>query len=287
MRLGFIMFLVLRTSTTILSQEYNASANYNNTMFYNRNSASLDRHQAGVNYSTENWKYALDIDSYSIDYQMSAPFNSESLENMLSLQGSLSYKKAVSAKWDLDLSFEPRLIWATGQNAGLDNIIPEGSFSFTRKYGNRNKSSFSIGASYSTIFGKPAIIPLLSYETSIRKFSIRAGIPETVFAYDITPQHSFNAWARASSFYMKPTGNNYYTSNGSEQKINALEWVDISAGLGYKYQSQSGWDTTLSVGKTLYNKFEISCYGDNYIDAGFGNSLSISLNFIYKLNFKK
>ncbi len=287
MRVQFLMLLVLMASNTVLSQEYNAAANYNYTMFYNRSSASLNRHQAAASFSTGSWKYAFDINSYTMDYQMSTPFSSEDLENVLSLQGSLSYKKMISPKWDVNLSFEPRLIWATGQNAGLNNIIPEGSVSFSRKFGNTNKSSVSVGAGYSTIFGKPALIPLVSYQASIKNFSIRAGIPETVLTYDVSPQHSFNGWARASSFYVKSNGDNYFTSGGTDHKINALEWVDISAGLGYKYQSQGGWDTILSVGKTLSNTFEVSGYGDTYTDAGFGNSLSISLNFIYKLNFKK
>ncbi|MEL1242826.1 hypothetical protein AAEO56_01020 [Flavobacterium sp. DGU11] len=287
MHIRFFMFLVLMTSNTILSQEFNASAKYNYTMFYNQNSESIYRQKAAADLSTGSWKYGIDLESYTIDYQMSAPFNSDAMDKVFSLQGLISYKKAIGQKWDVGLSFAPRLIWMTSQNAGLNNIIPEGSFSLTRKYGSQNLSSFSIGVSYSTVFGKPAILPLLSYQTSIRKFSIRAGIPETVLSYNLTPEHSFSAWGRASSFYASSNGNNYFSLNGTEQRVTALEWVDISAGLGYKYKSHTGWDTTLSVGKTVYNKLELSGYGDNDLDTGIGKSLSVSLNFIYKLNFKK
>ncbi|WP_297332952.1 DUF6268 family outer membrane beta-barrel protein [Flavobacterium sp.] len=271
----------------MISQEYNTSANYTYSAFYNDDTASIYRHQFGSLYSHNNWKYMLDINRVSIEHPMMSAFETENVDNILSIKGSLTYTRALNQKWNMSLVFAPQLVWFTDNKPELENIIPEASLSFNRKIGKSEMWNVFFGASYSTNYGKPIIFPIMSLQASIRKFDINIGIPETVFTYSISQEHSFSAWARTSSAYAKNNGNNYFYSGLGEDKIDYLEWFDISAGTGYTYTSHTGWETSFLIAKTLYNKFEMEGNAGNQLDVPLENNISFSLNFIYKFNLKK
>lgn len=283
-----LMFLYLVACPTVLSQEYTARAGYDYTMFYNHNTASVYRHRSNAAFDAGNLKYGFDVNSYNIDYTSGSFVMPQGLENILSLQGSVEYTKAIGPTWDFSVYFAPRLSWATNQYATFKNIIPEGGISITKKFEGKSEAYLQFGAAYSTLFGEPSIIPLLSYGATYDKLSIIAGIPETVVSYSLNEKHSFSASINTSSLYSRLPGYNYYTDNSNtEYKIKALEWVNISAALGYRFTSGPDWDASFLVGKTLYNTFKMSGHDNQSLNIGFSKNLWVSLGFIYKLNFKK
>jgi Domain of unknown function (DUF6268) len=282
------MFFALTSCTIAFAQEYTTDTGYDYTLFYNHNSASLYRHRANAKVETGNIKYGFDINSYTVDYSGNLPFLPQDLENVLSLQGSFAYKTSLSRSWNVNLYFAPHLSWATNLYTKLNNIIPEGGLSFTKKFEGAGNAKLEFGVSYGTTFGKPAIIPILSYEARLNNLRITAGIPKTEISYSLSAQHSISALAGISSLYTKLPDYNYYTEGTNKvQTLNEMEWVNISAALGYTYTSGSGWDATFTLGKTVYNTFRMYDNNNQYLNVGFNKNLWASLGFNYKLNFKK
>lgn len=284
--LRLILFFSLACCNIALSQEYTTRAGYDYTLFYNHNSASVYRHHGGAEVRSGNFKYGFDLNSYNIDYANGLPFVAQGLENILSLQGLFSYTITITPSWGINFNAAPHLSWATNRYATLENIIPEGGINFSKQFEGEGRARLKFGAAYTTLWGKPSITPILSYEATFNNLEVKAGIPQTVISYNLGPQHSFSASAGTSSLYSRLPGYSY-TEDNAERKIKALEWFTVSAALGYRLTSGTDWDATFTLGKTFYNTFKMSGYGNQHLNIGFDNNLWATLGFNYKLNFKK
>lgn len=277
-----IAALLLACHGITYSQESSSSIQYEYSMIYNTDAASLNKHFAAFGLEQGQFTYGASFKKFEIDYGKDndgAYFNE--LQSIHSVKFAIGYTHEFNEKWNLLATFEPELNSNFKNTITFDDIYPTFSLAVTRKIEGDHPSYTILGISFSSLFGKPRWLSVVSYQKFISKSaSFTIGLPETNFQYALSQKNSIKSSLFVDSFYSKIRSD----KQDNIPNINAIEMRSYNAGLEYNYVSDNNWMATLRSGYAFSNQLDL--FQENRPKTGidFKNTIYITMGFKYNLN---
>lgn len=220
-------------------------------------------------------------------YNSSATLGTDSYDKTHTIQPEIGYHQNLGSKWALSISLTPTLSSNFANGPSSKDFIFNWSVSFSKKLGNGDfPLNLALGLGRGTLFGEPALFPLLSLEGKITpKWKYILGFPYTEVAYTINEQHSLSSKALVSGINVN--NSETVSVNGIENlEHTKLAYSGIDLGLEYNYHMSSGFITIIRAGFSMANNLEIMDSEDNIIlDLEADSSPYIVMGLKYSLNF--
>lgn len=220
-----------------------------------------------------------DVDFYKTDFKLSVPLKKDMLSNTMAfnyyqfdyydtdfdtgelsdlydLSYNLSHTYLLGDKWNINSAIGVSLVSNLEGSVSFDDMLVNGSLAFIKRGGSKEKpSQFTFGAMYSTITGKPRVLPIISYEKKVNeKFSYQLGFPKTFVEYKLNIKNTFKSKLELDGYYGNLSNPIYI--NISEQ-VNKVSFSSTSLGLEYNYWMGDCWTIVFSGAYSLLIDYKL------------------------------
>ncbi|MFI2742178.1 DUF6268 family outer membrane beta-barrel protein [Zhouia sp. PK063] len=266
-------------------------------IFYHTTTSSngIEVYQSSINANKtilQNNKNELNIgvagDKFDFNFnnQPELLYTSE-IEQVYKIKLALGYTYTFNHSWSANALLSPEIASVDFTEINSNNVNFNATAYFTKKWfsTNNNYTKLSLGASYTSTFGKMKFIPVLDfYQKMNSKFSYAIGFPQTFANYQINTKNSFKAAISYASFYGGISYPINYFTNANTTLL--LEYANTTAALQYSYNFIPDWNIFFSAGYTIYNHLELTntsheqVYNFNYNSK---LNLAIGINYNFKL----
>lgn len=273
--------VLLFVACVATAQETGSTLSYNYSSVYNKDASSLTQHNAGYKYDGGALALMAGVSAYGIDYGASEEITTSSVQNITAIQAGIGYSHALTGTWKVTGEFTPELV-SNLKDMGIKDLYPGFFAGFTYKPANGSETNLTFGAGYNGYFGKYRFMPVINYSDRLGgKMYFNLGIPATWVGYKFNDSHSLKAIVASGGFYSRITGSDaVYIGNNT--RAQAIEMINVNAGLEYGFASGREWTATVRTGYSLYNRLYIP-YANNEHDLGFKENVYLSAGFKYNL----
>ncbi|PKG43764.1 DUF6268 family outer membrane beta-barrel protein [Psychroflexus sp. MES1-P1E] len=177
---------------------------------------------------------SVGYDYYQLSYT-NAPMNTEELNSFHGVNYRLTYLYPRNNKWNLSAGAGVSISSNLASSITHEDFLFNGGITAIKKGGTyKNPSLFVFGLGYSTLAGKPSVLPLISYSRKVNNtFSYGIGFPNTYATYNLTDRSSFNASLWQNGHYANLSNPVAVTMM---DEANKASYTAISLGLDYAYQ---------------------------------------------------
>lgn len=232
---------------------------------------------------------SVGYDYYQLSYS-NAPVNTEELNSFHGVNYRFTYLYPLNNKWNLSAGVGVSIASNLASSITKEDFLFNGGVTAIKKGGTYKKPSlFVFGLGYSTLAGKPSVLPLISYSKKVNDtFSYGIGFPNTYATYILNDRNSFNASLWQNGFYANLSNPVGVTMMDDANKAS---YTDISLGLDYAYQMDNTWAITFKAGYSFHNTYELLDRDNNTVyDFDLGPkpyfSTGIKLNLKNKIKTK-
>jgi len=284
-----IIFLSISISTFSQRNETGVSIDYTLAPL---SEDGIDFSKASAKFSTPiKLKKGILVNSFGVDYfklsyDDSFGIDTSDLENIYQFSYTIRYVYPLANRWALTGQIGTSL--SSNLTSSKDLNFRGGINALKRGVSLGKPSMLMFGLNYSTIIGKPRVLPTISYIKQLsEKFSFGIGFPHTYVKYNFNQKHSLK-----SLIWM----NGFYANLGSPVAVNTGNYAEkasyraISLGAEYNYSISYPLTLILKAGYSLNNSYELLDSENNTV-YDFNSSsepyFSVGLKFKLKGNKRK
>ena len=203
-----------------------------------------------VNFYKTNFKLSLPIkkdilfNTLAFNYHQfnyyDVNFSKDELSSLYELSYKLNHTYLLDDKWSLNSTLGVSLVSNLDNAISFNDIFLNGSLAFIKRVGTKEKPShFTFGAMYTTITGRPSVLPIINYEKKVNeKFSYQIGFPEAYAQYKLNERSTLKTKLELDGYYGNLSSPVFI--NISEQ-VNKVSFSSTSLGLEYNYWMGDCW----------------------------------------------
>ena len=222
---------------------------------------------AGLDYGLTNFNYAESIKLPS------------QLNNFHSFTLQLGLSKTLKKNWDLSVLFMPTLNSNFKHSIVSDDILWTGGIFASKYFEKKYPATLTFGIGNFPYGGRPAILPVVTYEIEINKYLLSFGFPDTEITYYLSERSSINT---ALSF----AGNSFYfgqeDGNVLSGQADKIDFSSIIASLGYDYLISESFGVYMNVGYEFGRTHQLlSPENEIVISFNLANNLNINTGIYY------
>ncbi|MBQ4819429.1 DUF6268 family outer membrane beta-barrel protein [Aquimarina sp. MMG016] len=254
---------------------------------------SVQKYQVNAGYRTKlpngMLSYGLSYTYHEFMYATSTvPFDPYSYENLHVISTNLFYQHTITNSWYINLMMSPTIQSNLEDGISNEDIIINAMITGSKKWGNANNFSIlNFGAGYGTQFGRPRIIPVISFRYKINKWNYFIGFPESGITYQPNIRHKVSANAFFNGVFGNISSQVTFPDIGTHTNTK-LQYNTLDIGVAYKYRIQPNWTTVIRAGYSPWNELKILDQNNNDIyDFEADSSIFISMGLKFNLNKRK
>ncbi|MES2576375.1 MAG: hypothetical protein V4589_02120 [Bacteroidota bacterium] len=222
---------------------------------------------------TNTFKYK----NIGVDYSLENYDLQNSLNQFNGFENDFKLSHQLNGATKLNLEINPTVNFES--NIGLSDVSLLGGIEMTHSFNRSN--AIRIGVKRMTLFGKPEILPTVSFYHQISPNTfIEAGFPNSTFSYSNNTRNSFSL---TNSF-----NGNFYNLDKPEvlDHLNAATKVSFSqmtSALEYERNMDSNWFVSLKGGYEFNKKYNLTNNsGDSKLDFKSTNGYIFNIGIKYK-----
>ena len=208
--------------------------------------------------------HSLGFENYCVNYTKDFSFSTEDITKLYNINYGLKYKLPIAQKWLLTSSAKAAIVSNLASSINSNDLLLTGSVLASKTFGTEDHDELlSFGLSYTTITGKPSILPVVSYTKQVNdKFSFGIGFPETFAYYKINTISSIQSVLKMDGVYANLNNEMAINTTTNAEK---LSLSSTSLGLGYNYAMDDSWRISFNGGYALSNNFELLNIDDDTV----------------------
>ncbi len=207
-------------------------------------------------------------------------------ENIHDLKLGVEYRYDINTSWSANLMFSPTISSSLSESISEEDLILSSWATLSKSWGNKNKqASLAFGVGYGPYFGKPQVIPIISFRKKINeRWDYTLEVPRVNLSYRINERHEISSEGIFKGLFGNVSSEVDVPEVGSLQNTK-LQYNSLDIGLKYKYRIQPNWTTVIKLGYSPWNQLTIFDEKNNKIyDFEASSSLFISMGLNYNLN---
>ncbi len=220
----------------------------------------------------------VDYGLTSFNYDESIKLSSD-LNRFHSFTLQLGLSKTLKKNWDLSVLFMPTLNSNFKHSIVSDDILWTGGIFASKYFEKKYPTTLTFGIGNFPYGGRPAILPVVTYEIEINKYLLSFGFPDTEITYYLNERSSINT---ALSF----AGNSFYfgqeDGNVLSGQADKIDFSSIIASLGYDYLISESFGVYMNVGYEFCRTHQLlSPENETVISFNLANTLNINTGIYY------
>ncbi|MEM7086863.1 MAG: DUF6268 family outer membrane beta-barrel protein [Bacteroidota bacterium] len=228
-----------------------------------------------ANFQFENTNREVDVTSY---------------EKTHNLRLNVFYLRELSKSWALNITVTPSIVSNFDRPISEDDLLFTGFLSVAKTWGDTEKfSRFTFGLGYSAAFGKPQILPMLSFFKKINaNWSYSIGLPMTGVFHKLNERNYISFLVRPDGLFANNPNEVYFAKQNEVITNTKLQFISIKTGFEYKYRIQPDFNLVFSAGFIPFNELKIVDHNaEELFDFNVNSTYYISTGVRFNLNRKE
>lgn len=199
---------------------------------------------------------SLGLDYYQLNYKNDYSFTTADLTSFYGINYSLIYIYPLSKQWSLSAQVRSYIVSNLTEGINGDDFLINGGLFAIKNIGTKEKPSrLMFGVGYTTIAGKPRILPTINYTKRVSdKFSYGIGFPNTYAEYKINDRSALKSLLWLNGFYANLSNPIFVNTNDMASKVS---FTSASLGLEYNYRMDESWIISFKGGYSFYNDYSL------------------------------
>lgn len=187
------------------------------------------------------------------------PFSASNKEHFQSLQFSLGYTDILKNNWRYVVQGNFTIASNFKRRLNSEDFVYGGTVFFVKDETKNPEMAapwrLIVGASYSTIAGRPFPLPVLAYYREFMPdWAYTLGVPKTNIKYNITNKHEVQAFITLDGFYANIQED---VDVGAATPADTVSMTTLLSGLGYEYYFTKHLVAYLYAGYTVLNDIRL------------------------------
>lgn len=198
---------------------------------------------------------SMGLDYFQMGYKQTT-FNTEYINQYYNISYELMYLHPINHKWELSTKVGLSITSNLANSLTSEDLLFNGEITAITKAGTKEAPSrFTFGVGYATFFGRPRVLPLLSYTKKVSEtFSYQIGFPNTYATYTINERNAVKATIASNGFYANLSNSIGVTLT---KQANKASYNSILLGLDYNYRLDNTWLLTFNAGYSVSNTYRL------------------------------
>ncbi|MFD0989023.1 DUF6268 family outer membrane beta-barrel protein [Mariniflexile jejuense] len=199
---------------------------------------------------------SLGFNNYRFNYTTDFSFSTEAISNLYDISYGLKYQLPITKTWLLTTSAKAAIVSNLTNAATKNDLLFTGDVFVAKTLGNEeNPETLTLGLSYTTITGKPSLLPTVSYTKQVtNKFSFGVGFPKTFANYTINAINAIQLVFLVDGFYANLNDKIRVNQTTNADKIS---FSSTSLALAYNYEMDDYWGISFKGGYAFSNKYKL------------------------------
>lgn len=199
---------------------------------------------------------SIGFNNYRFNYTTDYSFSTEAISTIYDINYGIKYQFPIAKAWLLTTNAKAAFVSNLANAATKNDLFFTGDILIANSLGNEeNPETLTLGVSYTTITGKPSLLPTVSYTKQVtNKFLFGIGFPKTFANYSINTINAIQLAFLVDGFYANL---NDEISVNQTIKANKASFSSTSLALAYSYKMDDYWGISVKGGYAFSNKYKL------------------------------
>lgn len=200
--------------------------------------------------------HSVGFDNYRFNYTKDFSFSTDNISKLYDINYGLKHILPVAKTWLLATNAKVAIVSNLTNTINANDLLLTGDLLLTKIFGTAEKQeALTLGVSYTTITGKPKVLPTVSYAKQINdKLSFGIGFPKTFADYKISDISSIQSVFLVDGFYANLNNEIGINPTTTAEKAS---FSSTSLGLEYNYMMDDFWTINFKGGYALSNNHKL------------------------------